>query len=883
MSNNLGSLTVLLGLNAAEYTKGLTEAEKAGREFGENVGASIRTGFLQAAAFVKTLELGATAVQFFGDQIKQIGDYQDFADRMGDSASAVQSLKLAADLSGTSLEKITSASNRLTTELAKTEGTTHGAGAALKALGLDLGTFKALPAVEQIKTLAQSLSGYEDGASKTVAITALLGKSGAQLAGFLKDLAEAGETQIKLTDEQIAKIDEHSKASARLRSELESLGQKIAVDSVDSMTALTKVARSAIVDFVDLGSGAKDLGQNDGVRRFAEDGGRALARLMDYAKDSTKELRVLGDFAATSLEAIKAYGTLDIEGGRKIGQQFRDRYGLDELGRKVRDSGTEAGRSYVQRFDDQLAGLARARFAGADPRRLDLNKPKLPDIALRAPKSGGADDPTKKLLDNELKTFERAAKQEETLLRDRNRMLDLYYGENLISIEDYYSTRAAVQQEALASQLRAADAEIAALERYKAAATKQKDRAEAQGKINALIDKESELQRAAAQATQEGEIKKAKATQGYADALDQVRASLLDLGGNAGAAAALRAEMQYRELLKRVEVKKDTDAQATIQRLKEQTVVAAEFGAANTRLSTINAQLSMEEERINTLRSVGAVGELSALQQIGDARSRAVALARAEVEAMKAAAALSEDPKVALAADQAAAALKNLEAQTDLVAQKFDGILSDSAASAFADFITGAKTADQAFKAFVNSAIGQLARLAAQDIASSIFKGSDGSSIGGFLSRVLGFGASAAAGAGGGGITGVMGTGAPTWGGVPIGAGRAAGGAVSPFGFTPVGEAGPELYRAANGAQFLIGGRQGGTVVPMKQGGGDSSITVVNQTTGRIDNIVEQRLGNMERVLVLQERQTVKTADVADAGSRFSRTLARTTTAGRRR
>lgn len=138
-------------------------------------------------------------------------------------------------------------------------------------------------------------------------------------------------------------------------------------------------------------------------------------------------------------------------------------------------------------------------------------------------------------------------------------------------------------------------------------------------------------------------------------------------------------------------------------------------------------------------------------------------------------------------------------------------------------------------------------------------------------------------GGGAGGITGAMNMPAASWGRSAnylasiSGGGRAAGGSVSPFSVHPVGEAGPELFRAANGAQYLMTGRRGGTVVPNSQLGGDGSITLVNQTTGRVDNVVEQRLSRMERVLVLQERQMVKTADVADPNSRFSRTLGRST------
>lgn len=105
--------------------------------------------------------------------------------------------------------------------------------------------------------------------------------------------------------------------------------------------------------------------------------------------------------------------------------------------------------------------------------------------------------------------------------------------------------------------------------------------------------------------------------------------------------------------------------------------------------------------------------------------------------------------------------------------------------------------------------------------------------------------------------------------------GRAIGGPVSARGMYQVNERGtPELLNVG-GKQFLMMGNQGGTVKP---GGGN--IHIVNNTQGRIDRVEERQTSDGDRVLVLEQAMV---AWLENPNSKVSRTLGRTTTAGRRR
>lgn len=58
-------------------------------------------------------------------------------------------------------------------------------------------------------------------------------------------------------------------------------------------------------------------------------------------------------------------------------------------------------------------------------------------------------------------------------------------------------------------------------------------------------------------------------------------------------------------------------------------------------------------------------------------------------------------------------------------------------------------------------------------------------------------------------------------------------------------------------------------------GGGEMKFTIVNQTTGRIDKVVEQRISATERALIIQEATAATAAQFSDPNSQTSRSLGR--------
>lgn len=273
-------------------------------------------------------------------------------------------------------------------------------------------------------------------------------------------------------------------------------------------------------------------------------------------------------------------------------------------------------------------------------------------------------------LDAQLREVQRAAKLEADIYRDRNRFIELYNSQNLLSITEYYDAQRAALEENTASQQAALDAQIAILRGKK----------DAQDQINALVAEGFALEREA----------NARMTE----------LSLRQRGAE--------------------EQKRIADA---MERVND----------ARTEAGNILSQLQRDEERINIARQIGAEGEFESLIKLGEVRREAYEALVKQVELYERLSAI--DPagmtdkqrealeKMGPQIDALKLQAEKLAADLDPLGDKINGIFKDAFADAFTDFVTGSKTAEEAFAAFARSIINQMAQIAAQQIAIKLFAG----------------------------------------------------------------------------------------------------------------------------------------------------------------
>lgn len=408
---------------------------------------------------------------------------------------------------------------------------------------------------------------------------------------------------------------------------------------------------------------------------------------------------------------------------------------------------------------------------------------------------GGGEDPARKALEAELKSLERIIAREGELMAERNKFLDLYNGQGLLSIRDYYERQANIRDEATQKQSEAYDKQIKLLQDYIAKANP-KDRASAQEKLNDLLEKQAKLQRDAGSAAIEAGIKQTQAMKEYANTIAETNARLLELQGEVGKAAAIRFDIQNEGLLKLFSAEGNQEMIEKVSRIRELTVAQADLNKLSADYGLIQGQLQIAEDRIALAQKMGTQGEIEGLLKLGEARRASYDQLKAIAEQYERIAAASGDPQMILKAEQLKLSLEQLGAELDPLAQKFDQIFSDSLGNALSDFITGTKSAKDAFKDFANDVINQISKMVAQSLTKQLF---------GNL-----FGGASGGGGFGSWLSGIFGG---------IGA-RANGGPVQPNSLYRVNERGPELFQAANGDQFLMTGTQAGDVIPNGKFGG---------------------------------------------------------------
>jgi hypothetical protein len=222
----LAQLSIDLIAKTATFEKDLKRAADLGSQFASAT----------VAGFTAIASGAASAVVAFDQLVKSAGNFQDLAEQIGSSAEGLASLAVSASVGGTSMDEVAAFATKLTKNLTGVDDESSKAGAALKALGLDIGELKDADPADQLERIAKALDGFQDGTGKTAVMEALA-KGGAKLLPFLKELSSEGGRQIILTQQMIEQADAYSDAQARSRAKLGLYAQALATEAIPALTA----------------------------------------------------------------------------------------------------------------------------------------------------------------------------------------------------------------------------------------------------------------------------------------------------------------------------------------------------------------------------------------------------------------------------------------------------------------------------------------------------------------------------------------------------------------------------------------------------------------------------------------------------------------------
>ena len=201
---------------AADVSRLRVDLDKANKQIND----SLRK--ITANTAISAVAAGANfALQFarsFADNIQRSIDDADaigkLSQRVGVSTEVLSAMRLQAQSAGSSLDAVTNAMRGWSKASLEIDRPTSNAAAALRALGLSTTQLKDVDPATAMKTIAQAMSGFQDGADKVNVARALFGKVGDELIPMLNEGARGFDQWTEKATELGAVIDTRTARAA---------------------------------------------------------------------------------------------------------------------------------------------------------------------------------------------------------------------------------------------------------------------------------------------------------------------------------------------------------------------------------------------------------------------------------------------------------------------------------------------------------------------------------------------------------------------------------------------------------------------------------------------------------------------------------------------
>jgi hypothetical protein len=828
--NQLGALVVSLGLNAADFIDGMTKAEQRAQRFSSNLSNQIAIGVAKAEVALRALGVVAqTAINAFPTLVDQVGKFQDISERIGDSSEAVASLAVAAKIGGVEMEALADISVKLNKNLTGVDDESKAAGAALKSLGINIKDFKQLAPTDQIEKLAKALAGFKEGPQKATVLEALA-KGGSQLLPFLKELADGTGRVNTLTREQIQLADEFADKTAKSRAELNLLAQQLAIGAIPTIDALTEAGKDVVKQLLGIQGAGRDLKASREILDFAENGAIALGTLIEAMIGVAKAARAIGgsfesvwaDIKVAAQNATPATLAKNLVTGDLFDQLAERNKVAAEANQRYQDlwtyNGTFVTDAIRKSFAEQRKALAGNGISAGDFARSDRTSK--PALVFNGANENGA-DVLKKQLDGELRLIRDFLQDLKAEYAFQIQYQRNFYDDGLQSFREYSAKAKDLREKELQAQVDALDKEIAALAKFRDAASKPQEKQDASNKIAEATAKRASAVAEASRKEILANQENARTVRELSDAYSGFQAQLLSLRGDSLGAALLSNSIQAEEARRRLTQQERDPGEA--QDLKRLLDLQAEQTEAQRQFGLITDEVRRKEEEARIELMLAGKSELELLQAIGELRSASIdQLGEMAAKARELADAIGS-PEAKARAAQMALEWKKAMAEANPVLKRVQDTgkeIGSTIANGVEDWITGAKSLRDVLRGIEQDILRIMSRrLVTEPLGNwlSNLIGGNGtpSGGGGWLGSILG----GAFGMGGGGVN----LGTVT--GADLGVAFATGGVAEPRSMHQVNERGPELLDV-NGRQFLMMGNQRGRVTPMSAGGAGMTVVV---------------------------------------------------------
>jgi uncharacterized damage-inducible protein DinB len=754
---NLGALVVSLEANIAKFTSDMGRAAQQT----EQAMAKINGAVNMAKGALAALGIGVTVGEFAAlvkGSIDAADNLRDMSQKTGIAVETLNGLAFAAGQAGGSLETMVAAAGKANKTIVEAAGGNKDAIEGFSKLGISVrdasGNLKSADVI--IAEVADKFKGYADGPEKAAIAVRIFGKAGADMIPVLNDGGDSMRENIEyakkysgVTQELADASDNFNDSLGKLAIQQKGFGNAMATELLPLLQIVTN----------------EILGASEQSNKFS------LAT--NVIRTSLETLVVTGSEVVFTFKSIG--NTLGAVMALNNAMLHGDLEQMRAIRALAKQDASQARTDHDKFIADVLDRTPKAVTAEGVPAA--FSDPPAPMLRAKG------DDPTKALLDNRLKGIEAAYQSERDVSVFHNQFMDSLRGQGIVDLQAYEDFKKASIETGLAASIRAYDSEIAALEKYRAAAGKETDRAEADGKIK---DKLALKEKARVDASQ------ARAMLDLNNA--QVRKGLVDKWQAESDASNAQDESNFLSI-----------------RQSLLTVTQAENESYAKRLDGLvrwkDAQVANEELGNEAI----------------EAEKKRHAQALADIQ-------IANDMQAYAMASDAAGQLYNILKN------------AGNEKTALAKSLFLAQKAIAVAEILINTEKGAAVALGFGPFGIPMSA----------LIRGLGY---ASAGI-------VAGT--------AIAEASAQGGYDIPAGKNPV----TQLHEK----EMVLPRAQADVIRNLAGSGGGGSamkVTIINQTTGRIDSVVEQRISPTERALIIQESVAASAAQMGDPNSKTSRAMSR--------
>lgn len=334
-------------MSRAERVAAKSAAEVAARW--EKAGGIAMGAFSALGAGVSVAGLAAIA----RNSINAIDALNDVADATGSTVENISALEDIALRTGASLETVESALikfNSVVKEAKPGSGTEQ----TLKAIGLSAEELRRLDPSEALKKTADALADFADDGDKARVVQELFGKSVKEVAPFLKDLAEAGQLNAKVTKAQADEAEKFNKQMAQLSANTQEVTRSISGSLIPWLNRGTERFLTAQKAFGGFWGAAfrNDVFSNGDFSNYVEG-------LQNYMGELEKLQNRATELKSEAAEGgyFQNYTQIELNQNEKRVEQVKKQIEFYRLLTKTKDDSAGSGRGFVNRANVDLPGI----------------------------------------------------------------------------------------------------------------------------------------------------------------------------------------------------------------------------------------------------------------------------------------------------------------------------------------------------------------------------------------------------------------------------------------------------------------------------------------------------------------------------------------------